>query len=64
MSVILLTPGNLSLLLSYGGIVDDNFTLKYLKRTILYGILGHINIGWNKKMHNQTFCKWHSHFVV
>ena len=64
MSVILLTPGNLSLLLSYDGIVDDNFTFKCLKRVVICGILGHISIGWNKKMNNQTFRKRHSHFVV
>lgn len=32
MSVILLTPGNLSPFLSYYGIVDDNCTFRYLKR--------------------------------
>lgn len=49
MSVILLTPGNLSLFLSYDGIVDDNFTFKCLKRVAICGILRHISIGWNKK---------------
>lgn len=48
MSVILLTPGNLSLFLSYDGIVDDNFTLKCLKRVAICGFLGHISTGWNK----------------
>lgn len=49
MSVILLTPGNLSLFLSYDGIVDDDFTYKCLKRVAVCGISGYISVGWNKK---------------
>lgn len=57
MSVILLTPGNLSLFLSYDGIVDDNVTVKCLRRVAMYGAIGCISIGWNKKKNHQTFWK-------
>lgn len=53
MSVILLTPGNLSLFLSYDGIVDDDFTYKCLKRGAACGILGYISVGWNREENVQ-----------
>lgn len=53
MSVILLTPGNLSLFLSYDSIVDDNFTFKCLKRVAVCGILGYISVDWDKEKNVQ-----------